>query len=80
MHHLLEGVPKAPKGRDAIAQGKALGEGLRWSSKPRRGTIARLLRPFGAVRSISPNSQGVALGYRMAPLRGFGNSFLVSIL
>jgi|SRR6516162_11713716 len=70
----LRGCSESPEGARCDSPGQSPGKRLPWSAKPRRGAIAWLLRPFGAVPFTSPNTQGVALGYRIVPLRGFRNS------
>ena len=66
---------RAPKGHNSTAQGNALGTGMRCTRAALKGRNNRvepgLFRPYraSAARTAS-GTQGVALGYRIAPLRG----------
>src|SRR5262249_12062011 len=76
----------APKGRITLALGNTLGETGHQAlqGKPRRGEITterrRLFRPFRALFRRCPNTQGVALGYHISPLRGFAYVLLAFLL
>jgi hypothetical protein len=66
----------APKGRDSIAQGEALGGDAPMTLKALKGRDNDAARPgrcalLGLANGAGPPlPQGFALGYRVAPLRG----------
>ena len=71
----------APKGRNTIAQGNALGREAAWDSGARKGRD-NLRRGQGRISPLQgepacfrPLPQGVALGYRISPLQGERASF-----
>jgi len=71
-----ERSPFALKGRDTIAQGNALGKGSERSPFALKGRdtalpAAQVIAPLPGSRVPGRlSTQGVALGYRIAPLRG----------
>src|SRR6185369_2680060 len=68
----------APKGRDSIAQGEALGRYRRRNKSPNGARLRKLCaattalksRPVGAVYGDATPTQGYALGYRISPPLG----------
>ena len=64
----------APKGRDKVAQGNALGKSSLVVVQPGKGEIKRVvisyLAPLGLGVSFPLLTQGVALGYPISPLWG----------